>query len=834
MKTTGTATETENVVGVLFNEDGSRAAHAKVKFIPADYTPGAGLPGSVASAADSTITDDTGHYEADSLPPNTYNLSFIGNGGYAFRDSIEVRSDSLTNVPSDTLKAPGSLHGTVRLQPGDDPRTISILFIGTTVWGTPNDSTGAFDVANLAGGSYRVRFLTTLDNYAPKDTVLRVIAGKSDTLSREIVLRYTGIPAPHGLAFTYDTLRHIVVLRWNRPAEGRPVESYNIYRRMEGVTAYTRVESGTPDTTWSDSAVMQDIVYEYRIAAIDTNGSEGVKSQGLFVFTGNGTPGAVFSAPMANAVWTTTTVGRIEWKPDSSLLGGRVDLFLYKNVKRVLCIADNAPNSGEFLFTAPSILETGNDYRIGIAADSATAVADFSAMFTISGLAPDAFEPDNDSTSASLFDSLGRVQTHTLTYHDTDWVVFRADSGRLYRLKLSGDVSAHAGVIRPGDLEGYSYFRNTTIPSTLEWTCISSGLWYVCITPFIINTGGTYTFSITRIDSAPKVTVTSPTFSIPWVADSSYWITWTPDSSLTGSRFMLWLFKGDQAVYAMNIGLPNIGASYHHVSPDLISGNDYRIKVVVYSNQDVMEGFSVPFTIYGINVDKFEPDGKRESASTVEPGLSSSHQQHTLTPRDTDWVSFDADSGVFFGMSGYGLVPTMLCLFYESDTAAIRQLRSPPLTPWVCPRSGKWYARITQGDSGQLDGNSRIYYFWLFPLDSLQTVRFFSPPTDSGVTRGSTLTIRWRPDSLRFGDSVLLSLYKGEVRLIALTGASGSVDLPNSGNFDWTVPRELEPGCDYRIQINTRSNTDVTGFIDFSLPFTVVADTPGRADGKGP
>jgi hypothetical protein len=296
---------------------------------------------------------------------------------------------------------------------------------------------------------------------------------------------------------------------------------------------------------------------------------------------------------------------------------------------------------------------------------------------------------------------------------------------------------------------------------------------------------------------------------------------------------MLWLFKGDQAVYAMNIGMPNTGASYHHVSPDLISGNDYRIKVVIYSNQDVMEGFSVPVTIYGIAVDKFEPDDKRESASVADPTRYAG-QEHTLTPRDTDWVSFEADSGVFYGLHASGLVPTTLCLYYRSDTAAFRSLRSPALSPWMCPRGGKWYARITQGDSGQLDGNSRFYSFSVFPLDSLTTVRFLSPPTDSGVTRGSTLTIRWRPDSLYLGDSVLLSLYKGENKLLELTGALGSIDLPNSGTFDWTVPRELTPGCDYRIQINTRSNTAACGYIDFSLQFTIVADTPGRADGKGP
>ena len=278
----GTQTGNPMIAGVLYNKDGSRAVQARVKFIPVDFKPGAGLRKTLA-VNDTTTTDDNGRYEIDSLPANTYNLFFSGNGNLAYRDSVTVREGYHITIESDTLKAPGSLHGKIQMQSGDNPLTVSILFLGTMVWSAPDDSTGTFDVMNLAEGDYRVRFLSILDAYTPKDTTLHVVAGKVDTLAHDIVLQYNGIPVPNGLRFTYDTLHEAVSLFWNKPTAGKPVKSYNVYRRHQDSTAFASVKNGVIDTRYTDSTGIQDQVYEYRIAAIDTEETEGVKSSGIFV-----------------------------------------------------------------------------------------------------------------------------------------------------------------------------------------------------------------------------------------------------------------------------------------------------------------------------------------------------------------------------------------------------------------------------------------------------------------------------------------------------------------------------------------------------------------------
>jgi len=194
-----------------------------------------------------------------------------------------VIKDSTVHPAADTLGAPGSIRGVVRLQPGDDARTVFMLFLGTNIWATPDDSTGRFTAANMAGGTYRVRILTTLDLYVPKDTVLSVTAGKVDTLPHDIVLQYTGIPVPNGLKISYDTLKQIVTLTWNKPTTGRTVAGYDIYRKRQDSTSFVKIAGVVADTVYKDSTAIQDQTYEYRVTMMDSNGTEGVKSAAVSI-----------------------------------------------------------------------------------------------------------------------------------------------------------------------------------------------------------------------------------------------------------------------------------------------------------------------------------------------------------------------------------------------------------------------------------------------------------------------------------------------------------------------------------------------------------------------
>jgi hypothetical protein len=203
-----------------------------------------------------------------------------GDSGLAFQDSITTIKGDTVRPPADTLNTPGTIQGIIQMQPGDDPRTVFILFMGTHTFTMPGDDAGHFTSDNMAAGNYSVRILTTTPNYRVKDTSLSVVAGTQNVLPGPIVLQYTGIPIPQGLRINYDTLKQIVNLIWNKPANGRTVQSYTVYRKHSDSASFVSIKAGVTDTTYSDSAGVQDQTYEYRVAVVDTQNTTGVMSQG--------------------------------------------------------------------------------------------------------------------------------------------------------------------------------------------------------------------------------------------------------------------------------------------------------------------------------------------------------------------------------------------------------------------------------------------------------------------------------------------------------------------------------------------------------------------------
>jgi fibronectin type 3 domain-containing protein len=78
---------------------------------------------------------------------------------------------------------------------------------------------------------------------------------------------------------SYDTLKQIVMLTWNK-ADTTLVKGYNVYRRnVDSNTVLTRINTNPiTDSIYRDSTGIQDQTYEYRVAAVDKNATEGPKS----------------------------------------------------------------------------------------------------------------------------------------------------------------------------------------------------------------------------------------------------------------------------------------------------------------------------------------------------------------------------------------------------------------------------------------------------------------------------------------------------------------------------------------------------------------------------
>jgi hypothetical protein len=284
----GGSTETTNpaVVGTLYQPDGHTpaagvAVHIRPKKTLAD-TAGLALAKKLAvlAATDSVVTDSAGQYAFDTtLDTGTYVIEAASGNNAALIDSVAVKTKTTTDtLAPDTLKPAGALKGVIKLSEGGDPRKVFVLAFGIDRFARVN-ADGSFKFSGLAEAKYDLRLISSLDNYGVLDTNAIPVISADTTNLDTISLPFTGIPMPKNVRISYDTLKQIVTVTWSR-ADTALVKSYNVYRRnVDSNTVAVRINvSPVADTVYRDSTGVQDVTYEYQIAAVNTKNTEGVKS----------------------------------------------------------------------------------------------------------------------------------------------------------------------------------------------------------------------------------------------------------------------------------------------------------------------------------------------------------------------------------------------------------------------------------------------------------------------------------------------------------------------------------------------------------------------------
>jgi formylglycine-generating enzyme required for sulfatase activity len=275
---------------MLYNPGGTPAKNATVYFYRFGADPRTGL----AAAIYSTTTDANGNYTAI-LDSGTYNILASKGGNATFQDSIKAFNDTTVHPAADTLKAFGSISGKVLLQGADDPRTVFVLFMGTNMFTSVQDSLGNFTAPGMAKGKYKVRLLSILDDYKPMDTSFVIKAGIDSVIPEPIRLQYTGIQVPTGLRISYDTLRQIVILAWNG-VDTSLISGYNVYRAFKGQNFSLITQTPLPDTvtTYRDLNVSVGNTYAYTVVSLRA----GQESQKI------ATPGDTMKAVSSSLVTT--------------------------------------------------------------------------------------------------------------------------------------------------------------------------------------------------------------------------------------------------------------------------------------------------------------------------------------------------------------------------------------------------------------------------------------------------------------------------------------------------------------------------------------------------
>jgi hypothetical protein len=255
------------VVGYLYNQNGSTAPNAIVRFIPSSQMSFPTLPKKeVLSYA--AVTNAEGKFGLDSLPRGFYSVLGEGtNGNLSFMDSVYINLNTKTIVPSDTLKAPGSLSGVIRLADGQDSRNAFMLIFGLGTFAAPKDSIGNFTLDNMAEGEYHIRILATGNSYQPFDTLLSIRAGMNDTLTDTIHLQPYTLQAPVIISAKAGSAISATLL-WTRV---QSAVAYDVYK-SDSISGQYAFAGRTIDTSYSDGSIESGSLRYYRIQA--SNGAQ--------------------------------------------------------------------------------------------------------------------------------------------------------------------------------------------------------------------------------------------------------------------------------------------------------------------------------------------------------------------------------------------------------------------------------------------------------------------------------------------------------------------------------------------------------------------------------
>jgi hypothetical protein len=745
------------------------------------------------------------------------------NGGFAFTDPVNGsiwHADSQYFVQWDTIGNPGAL---VTLQLYSDSTRLSTIAAGVPdngiySWAIPktmlsgahyrikiicyNDAgiyaySSSFAIAGMSPDAYEV------DNTRAAASLLTLGTAQQHTITVNDTdwVRFTADSgAPCIIRDSGDSFRTSVALYYGSNTSATASNTANASGTLvwpwlctKTGTWYARINPYTTDTVGR---------YSFKINKLDSLSS------------------IVFITPTSSSTVPAGTSYAITWVPDSVILGTAVQLYCCKGgILFAPITAAAAPNSGTCSWAVPAGLASGSDYSIKIANSSSAPFCGFSQNFTVSGMTPDAYEADNTRASASVC-ALGTTQQHNITYNDTDWVQFTADSGSKYIFRDTGSAAFRTSLsLYYGSNVSATASNNTPASGTLvwPWLCTKTGTWYARITPYAAGSTGAYSFTPALFDSLTSITFIIPTSATTFTAGAANTISWVPDSGLLGTAIQLYCYKdGTLLAPIAATSTPNSGTFSWAVPAGFISGSDYSIKIVNYSSSQFY-GYSQNFTINGMSPDAYEVDNTRGTASTLTLGTI---QQHTLTFNDTDWVQFTADSGskYIFRDTGSAAFRTSLSLYYGSNVSATASNNTPAsgtlVWPWLCTKTGTWYARITPYTAG----STGAYTFTPARFDSLTSITFITPTSATTFTAGAANTISWVPDSSMLGSSVQLYCYKGDTLLAPITTSS-----PNSGTYSWAIPSGFISGSDYSIKIVNYSSNQ---FYGYSQNFTINGMAP--------
>jgi hypothetical protein len=674
------------------------------------------------------------------------------------------------------------------------------LPIATVASSAPNNGAFTYPMHKLASGSnYRIKISTV------PDTAKFDFGGYFSIYSD-----YSGtITITYPNASSLLTIGNSDTIRWKTTEFPGIRLRLDLYCDTVFVSTIVEAMATTLDKyPWGTIATPLGTSGRYRIKVTSENDESISSYSDYFTIASIYTGGFVIKAPAAATVWPSGYNYSILWDTTGSP-GPFVSLQLYIGQTPFSTIAAGAADNGTYLWQTQSGMTTDSTYRIKITSARDAGLFAFSSPFRITGVAADRYEPDNRRPLAHS-PVLDTFESHTITWSDTDWVSFSADSGSSYLILSRCQGLFQISCALFPDTASASVAANaSSAAGTIAWLwpCPKSGRYFGRIVPATGVNSGEYSFKVSRFKPASLVSFSAPLASAHIAAGTTVTVQWAPDSLIFGPAVQLYLYKGTVQVASLSSkGLKNFGSYDWAIAAGFASGSDYSLRLV-NAMDNRLYGQGPTFSIDGMAPDSFENDDSRARASDLTMGKT---QQHSISYNDTDWIRFSATTGSRYIVlvkcadtfqASFSLFPDTGSQSYMTEATPAHGALS---TMWTCPAGAVYYGRIAADSAGTFG----TYTVTIFPFDSLTALTFTAPAASSILVTGTPATIAWLNDPVICGDSVSIILYKGNTQLSML-----APNLPSSApSFAWNISDSLKPGNDYRIKVANAAKSSFCGF----------------------
>ena len=528
-----------------------------------------------------------------------------------------------------------------------------------------------------------------------------------------------------------------------------------------------------------------------------------------------------------------------------------VSLDLYKGNSLVQTIASSTPSDGEYLWTIPTNLADGFDYRIKISSINDSNISDFGNLFRIYKPKITVMHPNGDNRLIggnkywiSWIDNIsGSVRLDLYkgnSYADNIYVSSRYASSYLwtvptnlaggsdYRIKISSVNDDHIrdfsdayfsiyknppqitvtnpnnnSQIEPGKNVKITWngnisedvrldlYKGTSLIQEIVPSTPNDGE-YLWTFPTNLAEGFDYTIKIANVSDnkisdfsntfriyKPKITVTNPNNGNRLDAGKAYPINWSDNIS---ENVRIDLYKGSSLAQTISASTPSSGWYFWQIPANLAGGSDYRIKISSINDSNISDLTDNDFTIYQPEIMVTNPNG----GNTLESGKS-------VTINWEDNISENVRIDIYKGSS---LAQTIEEYLPTNGNYQTYQWN----VPLDLAEGSDYKLQIVSLDNNNLNDISDDY-FTVKPKIEVDTNSI------SSLKSGQNLKITWNDN---IDEDVRINLYQGYDSLIHTIDSS----TPSDGEYDWIIPANIAEGTNYRIKVESIDDSNISDFGD--------------------